>query len=66
MRELDVLLTNYLEQQYLGSNDCQKAAFRQLLALSDPELNGYLLGKVEPPDGEIANIIARLRGRTSR
>ncbi len=63
MRELDVLLTAYLDRHYAGSDGGQKAAFQQLLTLSDPEVNGYLLGNREPPEGDIALVVARIRGR---
>ena len=50
MRELDVLLAGYLDQQYQQADEAHKEAFRQLLALADPELIAYLLGGVTPPD----------------
>ena len=64
MRELDVLLTGYLEEQYADSCQSEKEAFQKLLELPDPELNSYLLGGVTPVDKEIAVVVARLRGRT--
>ena len=48
MRELDELLLNYLEQRYEFAPDNEKAVFRALLALPDPELVGYLLQKEIP------------------
>ena len=62
MRELDVLLTGYLESQYEASDDRYKAAFRQLLTLSDPELVQYLLAGERPDDDTIAHLVARIRG----
>ena len=41
MRELDVLLTNYLEDQYPESAEPDKEAFRRVLALPDPDLMSY-------------------------
>ena len=38
MRELDVLLVDYLERRYEQSPESEKAAFRRLLELPDPEL----------------------------
>jgi len=49
MRELDELLLRYLENDYQQAGDPEKHAFRSLLALSDPELIGYLLQQQEPP-----------------
>ena len=63
MRELDVLLTNYLENGYAGAGEDEKAAFRKLLTLSDPDLVGYLLQK-QVPEPDIAVVIDRILDRT--
>ena len=65
MRELDVLLSAYLETCYANSGETHKSAFRRLLALPDPELNSYLLGGVAPADPEIASVVSRIRGGDS-
>ena len=54
MRELDVLLVAYVEKDYPASNESQKAAFRQILELPDPDLIGYLLSGENPADPELA------------
>jgi antitoxin CptB len=64
MRELDVLLTSYLDTHYAASASSQKAAFRELLALPDPDLLGYVLGGKLPADAELASVITRIRGQT--
>ena len=64
MRELDQLLLRFLENEYPASSDTQKSAFRDLLALPDPELIGYLLGGQTPADSKIANVISRIQNRT--
>lgn len=43
MRELDVVLTRYLDTRYAQADVAEKQAFVTLLALSDPELVRYLL-----------------------
>ena len=63
MRELDVLLTGYLERCYDTADDGEKAAFRKLLTLSDPELVGYLL-QHQVPATDIAIVIDRILNRT--
>jgi len=45
MRELDELLLKFLENSYPQGSEADKAAFRELLTLSDPELKAYLLGR---------------------
>jgi antitoxin CptB len=64
MRELDVLLTTYLENDYAASAETDRAAFRRILALSDPDLMSYMLGGETPTDPEIASVVARIRGKT--
>ncbi len=65
MRELDVLLSDYLEKSYAASDDASKRAFRRLLELSDPELNAFLLGGTQSADTEIAHAVSLVRGDTS-
>ncbi len=63
MRELDELLARYLDRAYERAPESEKAAFRTLLELADPELIGYLLGRqaVESPHlSHIVNKIQRL------
>ena len=64
MRELDILLAHYLDHDYPQASADQKQAFRELLALPDPDLIGYLLGGQIPPDTAIANIVSEIRDRT--
>lgn len=64
MRELDVLLTSYLEHHYEASGQVDKEAFHQLLGLSDPEIVGYLLGSELPPDSQLAVIVEHIRSLT--
>jgi len=63
MRELDQLLLSFLENEYPASGAAQKSAFRELLALPDPQLIGYLLGGQIPADTQIANVISRIQNR---
>lgn len=60
MRELDELLLRYLDDFYESAADNEKSAFQAVLALSDPDLNGYLLQQQEPPP-ELAGVIGRIR-----
>ena len=63
MRELDILLTNYLDHDYPQANEPQKQAFRELLALPDPELIDYLLGGLLPADVALAKLVSQIRDR---
>jgi succinate dehydrogenase flavin-adding protein (antitoxin of CptAB toxin-antitoxin module) len=51
MRELDELLSRYLESEYNGASASEKAAFQSLLELPDPDQASYLLQqRLPPPD----------------
>ena len=60
MRELDVLLERYLDRCYAAASEDEKAAFRGVLELSDPDLNSYLLQRQVPPQEPIARVIERI------
>ena len=64
MRELDMLLSRYLDRDYEDAEDREKAAFRTLLSLPDPELVGYLLQAQRPLSEPIAHVVDRILGRT--
>ena len=63
MKELDQLLTGYLDSGYEAAPEDDKAAFCALLELSDPELVGYLLQRQEPGSELIARGIDIILGR---
>ena len=60
MRELDELLLRYLEHHYAGANAQEKADFRAVLDLADPELNAYLLQRQTPASKGIARVVKRI------
>ena len=64
MRELDELLVRYLENCYPTDSDEDKAAFREVLTLADPELNAYLLQRQVPSSQQVARVIERILGNT--
>ena len=63
MRELDMLLTDFLDNDYAHAASGRKTAFRALLALSDSELISYLLGGQSPPEPEIADVVSFIRNK---
>jgi succinate dehydrogenase flavin-adding protein (antitoxin of CptAB toxin-antitoxin module) len=63
MRELDLLLTDYLENAYPHTREDQKQAFCELLTLPDPDLVAYLLGGQTPPDAVLADVVSQIRDR---
>ncbi len=66
MKELDVVLSGYLEQYYAGASVTEQALFRDLLELTDPDLYGMLLGRSEIDNPELAALIERLRKHKTR
>ncbi len=61
MRELDLLLQGFLDQQYEGLNDLDKARFVALLAYPDQLLFEYLMGRMSPSDPEMGRMVAMIR-----
>ncbi|MBT8086353.1 MAG: succinate dehydrogenase assembly factor 2 [Woeseia sp.] len=62
MRELDVLLSGWLDRQFDAAPESQKVAFQSLLELSDPELAAYLLRGEPARDAEQQPLIEQIRG----
>ncbi len=60
MRELDELLLRYLETRYAAATAAEKSAFEAVLALSDPQLNGYLLQSQTPSSEPIARVVEHI------
>jgi antitoxin CptB len=63
MKELDILLARWLQQQFPNAGDELQTAFAQLLELPDPELAGYLLAGVPPADPRYRQLVASMIGR---
>jgi len=61
MKELDLVLTNYLETHYPAATESERSGFRKLLNLQDPELYGLILGKQATDDKELAEVIRIIR-----
>lgn len=61
MKELDLLLLRFLEQEYPAAAPADRAAFIRILELQDPELFGYLVGRESPSDAGLRHVLARIR-----
>jgi antitoxin CptB len=61
MRELDVLLLRYLEEEYGSASTSDRDAFARILELQDPEIFGYLVGRDSPPEAPLRHVVARIR-----
>ena len=57
MRELDVLLTRYVDEHYGRASSEDQEAFRTLLDSPDPLIHAYCLGREVPPTRVLASLI---------
>ena len=61
MKELDVVMSRYLDGYYAEASSDEQELFRSLLAMPDPELYDLLLGRSTSPDIKLAQFIKLLR-----
>lgn len=61
MRELDGVLSGFLERRFADLGDTQKAAFVTVLQMSDPDIYAYLACRMTPKERAIAEIFAEIR-----
>ena len=60
MKELDLILQNWLERGYPRANPTERTLFARFLELPDPEIAGYLLGNAIPADPAMATLVTQL------
>ena len=61
MKELDLLLINYLENIYPSAEPSEREAFEQLLEMADPDLYTLITGKTHTEDPQMARVAEVLR-----
>ncbi|MCP4283400.1 MAG: succinate dehydrogenase assembly factor 2 [Gammaproteobacteria bacterium] len=61
MKELDLVLTGYLDNHYSDSGESGQSGFRKLLELQDPELYKLVLGKQSTDDSDMAEVLQVIR-----
>ena len=61
MKELDVVMSRYLEHYYPAASAEDQSRFRQLLEMADPELFDLLLGRSGANDPELDSFVRALR-----
>ncbi len=59
MKEVDVLLTRYVDELFRAAGHAEQEAFRLLLQVQDPVLYAYCLGQERAPP-EFAALIERI------
>ena len=60
MKELDRLLSAYLDLQFAAASPREQSGFQELLELQDPDLYAYCLGRERPACAELAALIDRI------
>ena len=61
MRELDQLLSRYLERDWLQSSEAQRGVFLQLLDIEDDKLWHWFMGHDSPTDAALDALIRHIR-----
>ena len=61
MRELDVMLSRYLDRIWDTASPVERDAFAQLIELQDPELFAYLVGPTIPDEDAQRAVVACIR-----
>jgi antitoxin CptB len=59
IKELDVLLTRYVERRFSSASRVEQEAFSELLESQDPLLYAYCFGSETPP-AQFAALIERI------
>ena len=60
-KELDIILTYYLEHHYRKLESTQKQAFSNLLEYSDPDIQDLLIGMATSDDSTLNHVIEMTR-----
>lgn len=61
IREMDIVLQTFLNQSYDTLSDTDKNSFAQLLDEADLDILNWIMGKGEPENDGIKNIITLIR-----
>lgn len=61
IREMDIVLQEFLDQSYDILNDADKSSFSQLLNEADLDILNWIMEKDEPRNDGLKNIITLIR-----
>jgi succinate dehydrogenase flavin-adding protein (antitoxin of CptAB toxin-antitoxin module) len=64
MKELDVLLTRYVDEQFAAAPAAERHAFERLLDTEDPLIHAYCLGQVPIP-ADLQSVVRRITAGAS-
>jgi len=60
MRELDLLLTRWLDQSYENADASQRATFVKLLACEDDQLWRWFIGREAPVEKDLDELVGSI------
>ena len=66
MKELDVVLTRYLDRGFSEASQQEQQAFRDLLEMPDPDLFSLLLGRITAPDNAVNSLVQKLKKQVNQ
>ena len=61
MKELDVVMTRYLDSHYAEADEAEKKGFIALLEMPDPDLYSLLLGRETSADQNAEKVVRSIR-----
>ena len=61
MKELDVVLSRYLERTFSNAGEQEQQIFRELLEMPDPDLYSLLVGRTKSPDKAVNDLLCKLK-----
>ena len=61
MLELDLLFRDFLDTGYAGLDAGGRRCFEQLLDYPDAVLLEWLMGRIQPTDKDVAQLVQRIR-----
>ena len=62
VRELDVLLTDFLERRYDMLDEQQRCLFEEILEVQDPVLMDWIFEREQPEQTEYRSLLDLIRG----
>jgi antitoxin CptB len=60
IKELDVLLTRYMDERFRNAPAAERAAFANLLEGQDNTIYAYCFGQQDPPTAELSALVGRI------
>lgn len=66
MKELDVVLTRYLDGGFSEASQQEQQAFKELLEMPDPDLFSLLMGRITATDNAVSSLVIKLQKQVNQ